>query len=242
MTTSTDVNENEVEETPTQIKPYPEKELTPSIRLKDIPQGSGSKLDSDTIDGLNASTFQNPSPNTLVPLGPNGQLPASVVPTQQTDFTSLETQSPVTSSSVTFTTVLQPDTRYKLIFNLLQNTATGDLHVNFNGDTGVNYQFAAIGLVSTGATATDNSGGSGFIRLVDNLPSGDYAFGDFNFSTVPADNTFVEGTYSLNYKSGGNIVSFHGGAQYNGGAVLSSVTLSTNAGTFTGTLKLYEIS
>lgn len=49
------------------------------IKLNDIPQGASSRLDADTVDGLQTSRYKNPSPNTLVPLGPNGKFPTSTM-------------------------------------------------------------------------------------------------------------------------------------------------------------------
>lgn len=49
----------------------------PSIAVK-LPQGAGSGLNSDQVDGYNASI--NPAPNQLLPLGPTGKFPVSVIP------------------------------------------------------------------------------------------------------------------------------------------------------------------
>lgn len=51
------------------------------IDLARIPQGSGSRLDSDTIDGLQAVTASKAAPNVLVATGSDGKLPSSVIPT-----------------------------------------------------------------------------------------------------------------------------------------------------------------
>ena len=49
------------------------------VPLKNIPQGAGSRLDSDTIDGLQTSTAIRPSPNTIVPVDNDGQYPISTL-------------------------------------------------------------------------------------------------------------------------------------------------------------------
>lgn len=49
------------------------------VALKDIPQGIGSRLDSDHVDGLNAFSAAHPSPNALVALDKNGQFPSSTI-------------------------------------------------------------------------------------------------------------------------------------------------------------------
>lgn len=56
-------------------KTEPKTDAIPSIQ---ITQGAGSGLNSDQVDGINASF--KPQPNTLVPLGSNGQFPTSVIP------------------------------------------------------------------------------------------------------------------------------------------------------------------
>ena len=50
------------------------------IDLARIPQGTGSRLDSDTIDGFQAVGYSKPGPNVLVATGPGGTLPESVIP------------------------------------------------------------------------------------------------------------------------------------------------------------------
>lgn len=245
ITEEKEVAGNEIEEQPTQIKPYPEKGPTESIRLKDIPQGSGSKLDSDTIDGLNASTFQNPRPNTLVPLGPDGTLPEAVIPTPTNGLMFLETQSPVASSTFTFAEVLTPGTHYKIIFSMAQNTSNGITYLRFNADSGTNYKWSANAFNTNGASVSASNNGDTEIQISGGtaVGAGDYAVGEIDFNTVPGDNTVVYGTYS-NSLSDANpfLVSVAGALKYDGGSDLSSVTILPSAGTITGTFKLYEIS
>lgn len=50
-----------------------------TISVHRIPQGAGSGLDSDKVDGIGASYL--PMPFNLTPLGANGKFPASVIPT-----------------------------------------------------------------------------------------------------------------------------------------------------------------
>ena len=60
------------------------------IELKTIPQGTGSFLDSDTVDNLQTSSYSGPTPNTLVPLGPEAKFPLSVFPGASGTFISAD--------------------------------------------------------------------------------------------------------------------------------------------------------
>ena len=45
-----------------------------------VPQGPGSRLDADTVDGFHATSSTKVGPNLLVATGPNSLLPASIIP------------------------------------------------------------------------------------------------------------------------------------------------------------------
>lgn len=53
----------------------------PKVELKvsDVPQGPGSNLDSDTVDGIQAVTATAAGPNKLVATGGNGILPQAIL-------------------------------------------------------------------------------------------------------------------------------------------------------------------
>lgn len=61
--------------------------MSDKVDLKDIPQGASSRLDADTVDGLQTSRFKSPAPNTLTPLGPDGKFPTSTIPINPAGFT-----------------------------------------------------------------------------------------------------------------------------------------------------------
>lgn len=222
------------------------KSMGKALDLASVPQGPSSRLNSDTLDGYQTSKPTNPSPNTIIPLGPNKQFPPSVIPTPSTGVVFLETQSPVASSTFTFTTVLQPDTRYQVVYIVLQNTANGNLQVRFNADAGANYKWTVEGINTNGGAAVSGfSNGDTKIELdaTSQIGAGQYAIGDFDFSTVPGDNTFVYGTGRIGFSDANPfLVGQDGGFHYNGGAALSSITVFPSAGTITGTFKLYKIS
>lgn len=63
--------------TPSQVTPAGP--TSSSVQLPNVPQGQGSNLNADLVDGINANT--KPMPGCLYPLGPNGLFSASVIPT-----------------------------------------------------------------------------------------------------------------------------------------------------------------
>lgn len=60
------------------------------VRLVDIPQGASSGMDSDTVDGIQTSSYSAPSPNTLVPVGPDTTFPLVVFPGASGTFISAD--------------------------------------------------------------------------------------------------------------------------------------------------------
>lgn len=58
--------------------PKPVEESKKMIDISLIPQGSGSRLDSDKVDGINA--YVQPTPNCLVPLDEDGHFILEVNP------------------------------------------------------------------------------------------------------------------------------------------------------------------
>lgn len=118
-----------------------------TVGLSKIPQGPGSRLDSDTIDGINAS--YKPQPHTLVPLGPTGQFAASTIPSSA----SITLAGDVTGNSATNTVV-------KIHGSLLGTTtpSTGNLLIA----DGTDWDSVALSgdatIVATGTLTLANSG------------------------------------------------------------------------------------
>lgn len=65
-----------------QEEPVVEEEAV--TELSSIPQGPGSSLDSDTVDGFQAVTADKAGPNKLVATDNDGKLPASVMSSSST--------------------------------------------------------------------------------------------------------------------------------------------------------------
>lgn len=58
----------------------PEKPKEEAVKLRLIPQGPGSQLDSDKVDGFEAVTADKAGPNVLVATDSTGKLPSAIVP------------------------------------------------------------------------------------------------------------------------------------------------------------------
>lgn len=65
-------------------------QLGQPLELNDIPQGPSSRLDSDTVDGLQTSRAAHPSPNTLVPVDKAGKLGLNIMPGASGTFTTVD--------------------------------------------------------------------------------------------------------------------------------------------------------
>lgn len=75
-------------------------QLGQPIELKDIPQGASSKLDSDTVDGLQTSRAAHPSPNTLVPVDKTGKFGLNVMPGATGFFTTVDAKTVTVTNGI----------------------------------------------------------------------------------------------------------------------------------------------
>jgi hypothetical protein len=156
-------------------------------------------------------------------------------------MTAISTLNPVNQSSYLCSWTLSPGIRYKLVLNLLQNTSQGYLEINFNGDTGSNYSWQS-GYAIGGALGANAGGGSvAFIRAGN--PDGSTCFErEIFFTTYYGTNTSVNIHWQGNETNGGVFGNVWGGGKYVGGSNLSSITISTSAGTISGYLSLYTLN
>jgi hypothetical protein len=145
-------------------------------------------------------------------------------------------------------TGLNPGNRYKMILNLIQNTTAGDFEIQFNGDTGANYNWASVGCYNAGAPASYVGAGANYIAPLHYstvYPSvGTYIVIESFFTTKYGDNKTViingKGTWYNNQTSAITISDFSG--SYVGGSNLSSIAIGTSAGTISGTAILYQLN
>jgi hypothetical protein len=187
------------------------------------------------------------SANNLVQLNGSGQLPA----VSGANLTNLPTSGGLTKVGATTITAaasttiagLSAGVQYLAVLNLTQNTSAGFISVQFNSDTGSNYNYAGM-LGGAGF-------GGGYQSAVSNItlnwygsyPAGisTYCQGDLRFGTVTGNNNRVAMNWQGNYvDSGPNYRSVTISGQYAGSAALSSITILTSAGTLSGTVTIYQ--
>lgn len=78
-----------------------------SDTASDLPQGAGSRLDSDTVDGVQVA--RTPTPNALIPLNSAAQLAASTVPFYYASKTVGPTGSTTTGTFTVTLAAFEPD-------------------------------------------------------------------------------------------------------------------------------------
>jgi hypothetical protein len=161
-------------------------------------------------------------------------------------MTAISTLNPVTQSSYLCSWTLVPGIRYKLIMNLIQNTTVGDFEIQFNGDTGSNYRCNLSGNNGGAAYSSNNGAGQTAIfpseYLILAIPTSSMLC-EINFVTFYGTNTSVsvEGIYKMT-EAGPSPAGFTFWGDYTGGSPLSSITIGTNAGTFSGYASLYTLN
>lgn len=217
--------------------PEPEPDKV-ELKTSDIPQGSGSNLDSDTVDGFQAARS---GPNKLLVTSSSGLLPSAAIP--QTGWQVLSSTGMVSATSATVSGLL-PGNAYRVTVRARQNTSAGRIYVRFNGDSGANYEWI-IGMEVNGPShGSDQQGGVTdnqiyFSSGARTVLSGAFSHGGFEFTADPSDSTRVcmTGRMTWNRNSNENaVVTSYVGGYYDGASDLSSVTVGTSAGTLTGNI------
>ena len=154
----------------------------------------------------------------------------------------VKVQSGTVTTASTFTiSSLTAGAKYKLVFTYLQNTATGILRMQVNGDTGGNYNWS-VGAYTGGDTNVNTTyanmvEGGGYVGI------GFYGHLNVEFSSAYGNNQrlFWSGSAYSEY-SAANVYSHVIAGKYNGSAAISSITLFPTGGTVTGTWTLYQLS
>lgn len=155
-------------------------------------------------------------------------------------MTLVATASPSSASSFTING-LSPAVRYKLILNLKQNTSTGTQYVQLNNDSGSNYQwFVGYWYFSGSSSSGDGSTSATNLVLAGNVSVGWCTEFDLTFQTIPGNNDDVILTGLGANPS--NTSALYYSDEYTGSTSLSSLTIGTTAGTFTGSAALYSLN
>jgi hypothetical protein len=160
-------------------------------------------------------------------------------------MTLVSTLNPVAQSSYLCSWTLSPGVRYQIKLNLVQNTSDGILQLRFNADSGNNYNYASLTAYSGGpgesygAAASQINIDGQYLTKATYYNSWNIDFwtqtGSNSLVIVSGYGTFVQNTISL--IATGTIA-----GSYSGAANLSSITILTSAGTFSGNVSLYTFN
>jgi len=216
--------------------------------LPGIPSGAG-EIPSANINDTNTSIAANQvvalTAATKLP-AVDGSLLTGITSDQVTDtnkkFMEIVQSGTFTTSSALTVSSLVAGNTYKFIVSGVQNTAAALHLLTFNADAGANYAYSGIGGTATGAGAwADNSAND--IRFKggnDVAATATFQF-DITLKTKQGDDTYVDVTFNCMQQEGTNIYCGAGGGWYNGASALTSLTLTPDAGTITGSWKLYRM-
>lgn len=162
-----------------------------------------------------------------------------------TGLSPVSTATPAGVSSFTISS-LSPGIRYKLILNLQQATSTANWTMQFNSDS-ANHQGQTSSFDGSGGTLTFHGidGNTANISLTSGALS-TTSKGQFEilFETTPGsnNNVIVSGIGTYFHNADGVYANAFVTGLYSGGSSLSTLTIATTAGTFTGTATLYQMN
>jgi DNA-binding transcriptional regulator YdaS (Cro superfamily) len=150
----------------------------------------------------------------------------------------IASSAPSAQTSVTFSG-LGTGYIYKLVYSLYQNTTAGQPTLIFNNDSGGGlYYYESCYFVGGSYGSSDiNAAFIGLTNSTDTVTVGTAFTGEYTFSTVQGatHDVTIQGTRGYNSAA---ILSMMTGI-YLGSATLSSMKITTTAGTFTGIIRLY---
>lgn len=229
---------------------------SPTLVTPDLGTPASGTLTNCTFPTLNQNTSGTAANLSGTPSLPNGttattqtagdnstKLATTAYVDSNSTLTKVATASPSSVSSFTISS-LSPGVKYKLIFNLLQNTSNANpIGIQFNGDSGNNYNYQVLIIANGTPQGGYGSGVSQGNLTYGNQIAGLPFQGEILFQSVQGTNTSV--LYS-SYVNEGNNTSVYLPAlstgRYTGASNLSSVTITTSAGTMTGKATLYQIA
>jgi len=145
------------------------------------------------------------------------------------------------ATSATFTALI-PGVKYRLIYELTQNTSTGKIGIRFNGDAGANYQSIIDGVNTIGTTFMNAS--TTLIHTAYEVGVTYIATATIDFTTHYGNNKMVKVAGSSGYTGIGATFYFTRAtisSRYTGASDLTSVAVIVDVGTFTGRVWLYQV-
>lgn len=169
----------------------------------------------------------------------NGTVWASATP----DLRLVQSGTPSAVSSFTISSLVA-GSRYRLALLMTQNTSDGYYHFRFNSDTGANYYYGGVGPANgvgpSGQTfiALSNYNGTPLPVIATYKWFGTY---DFMFDPASNNNIWTVGTgiFKLNASFQYPVII---GGYYTGSTTVSTMTVTTSAGTMTGAWYLYKLA
>ena len=148
--------------------------------------------------------------------------------------------SPSSASSVTISG-LNSSTNYLMFVSYVQNTSYGTPTIQFNGDSGSNYEYQSM--VANGGVGQASSTSATSISITSNtIAPGSNTSYFMYFSTSGLSGNFVDALILSGGDRSGSVGYATAWGGYNGASGLTSVTFATSAGTITGSVKVYAIN
>ena len=184
-----------------------------------------------------------------VPAGTAGQVLTSggtvgiptFVPNTGGTWIAVQTGTPSTVANFTISNLVA-GAKYKLIWDLTQNTTTGYLTVRLNGDSGSNYNWV-WGIHNNNGASYSGGVNDTSINIYGYEPAATYSiFGDLEIWPLNSSNNISHMLFHSGGLYGSGISDIIGDAIYIGSSPTTSLTFLSSAGTMTGTWSLYQLS
>jgi hypothetical protein len=193
--------------------------------------GTGSDCSASTGAGL-TSTQTFSGANTFYTVRPSSGIYGVYVATLT-----------VTLSAVaTYDLSLSSGTDYMLEWDVMQNTSAGQIYLQFNGDTGANYNYVIRRFSAAGSASSSQSTAGTSCALVtsDTISAGQGGSGTVFFGTRPGNVATRRARIHSEYSTTAIEVEATGACQHNGSGNLTRATIGTTAGTMSGYLYLHH--
>lgn len=214
-----------------------------------VTNGSNLKLGSSMTTAANSTLALVSDGTNWYEIGRSPSLPApstsgNVLTSDGTNWASsapafsLVQSGTVTAQSSFTVSSLVAQGKYKFIFNGVQNTADAFLKLRCNADSGANYTWTDSGATNFGESTTEIRGYYSTYKVLTNGT----IYYNFEFNSLSNFKAFFAGVLSFHYYSTDRLNTNFWAGRYTGAAALSSINISCDAGTMTGSWYLYKLS